>query len=250
MSLYDEHRALEYDRIVNQPVYYYYVNKKLHLIRKWINHDSILLDVGCGTGVYATSLAKNCETIVGLDISPKMVERALYRAKNLNLNNTYFVIADVAHIPFQERVFDLLFSVNLFHHLVDENIINNGFLEQMRCSKRGGHILVFELNPDSLGWSKSPIPETIRRFVYILLFPFRQKVIDNVEEGTKMVRVSELLHEIRETEVVLKKIGGFIPTYCPKFLFKVFILLEKIMENAPFLRRYGAHVLLVGKIPQ
>ena len=81
MSIYSESRAIEYDRIIDQPVYKYYVNKKLHLIKNWINKESVLLDVGCGTGVYTNSLAKNCRTIVGLDISPKMVERGLSKAK-------------------------------------------------------------------------------------------------------------------------------------------------------------------------
>ena len=111
-----------------------------------------------------------------------------------------------------------------------------------------GNILVFELNPNSLGWSKDLIPKIIRGFVYLLLFPLHQRVIDNVEEGTDMMSISELLDRIRETKVVLRKVGGFIPTYCPKFLFKVFVLLEKIMETTPLLKRYGAHVLLVGEI--
>jgi ubiquinone/menaquinone biosynthesis C-methylase UbiE len=250
MSFYDEDRALEYDRIVNQPVYKYYVKKKLHQIRNWISCDSVLLDVGCGTGVYTISLAKNCSDIVGMDISPKMVERGFSKAKCLNLNNTYFVVADVGHFPFRDSAFDLVLSVNLFHHVVDEDIINRGFFEQMRCCKRGGNILVFELNPNSLGWSKDLIPKTIRQLVFLLLFPFRQRVIDNVEGDTRMMCISELLDKLKETDIVLKKIGGFIPTYCPKFLFKVFILLENILEITPLLRRYGAHVLLVGKIPQ
>ena len=248
MPTYGKKGALRYDQVIDQPVYKYYVNKKLHLIKNWFNKKSVLLDVGCGTGVYTISLAAQCKTIVGLDASPKMVERGLSKAKRLGLDNIYFVIGDVAHFPFRDRVFDLVFSVNLFHHVTDENMVARGFLEQMRCNKQCGHILVFELNPDSLGWSNDLIPKIIRVFVYLLLFPFHQRVIDNVEEGTRMIGISELLDRIKETKVVLRKVGGFIPTYCPKFLFKVFVLLEKIMETTPLLRRYGAHVLLVGEV--
>jgi ubiquinone/menaquinone biosynthesis C-methylase UbiE len=248
MSIYSESRALEYDRIIDQPVYKYYVNKKLRQIKNWINKESVLLDVGCGTGVYTNSLAKNCKTIVGLDISPKMVERGLSKAKSQNLNNIDFVVADVAYFPFQDKMFDLVFSVNLFHHVTDKNIIARGFLEQLRCGKHFGHILVFDLNPNSLGWSKDLIPKIIRGFVYLLLFPLHQQVIDNVEEETEMISISELLERIKQTKIVLRKVGGFIPTYCPKFLFKIFVLLEKFMETTPLLRSYGAHVLLVGEI--
>jgi ubiquinone/menaquinone biosynthesis C-methylase UbiE len=248
MSIYSENQALEYDQIIDQPVYKYYVNKKIRLIKNWINKESVILDVGCGTGVYTNSLARNCRNIVGLDISPKMVERGLSKAKSRGLNNIDFVVADVAHFPFQDKIFDLVFSVNLFHHITDKNITTRGFHEQLRCGKHCGIILVFELNPNSLGWSKDLIPKIIRGFVYLLLFPLNEHVIDNVEEDTEMIRISELLDRIRETKVVLRKVGGFIPTYCPKFLFNAFVLLEKIMETTPLLRRYGAHVLLVGEI--
>ena len=248
MSNYYEDEALQYDKIIDQPVYKYYVHKKLQLINCWLNKEKALLDVGCGTGVYAASIAKNCGIVVGLDISPKRVQRAVSRANRLGINNTYFVVGDAAHLPFVEETFNLVFSVNLFHHIAHKNIIAKGFLEQVRCVKLAGHILVFELNPNSLGWSKDIIPKMTRGFVYVLLFPLHQNVIDNVEEGTKMINLSELLDSIKETKVVFTKIGGFIPTYCPKFLFRIFTLLEKSMESTPLLRRYGAHILIVGEV--
>ena len=128
--------------------------------------------MGCGTGAYATSLAKQCKTVIGLDISPKRIQRAISRANRSGINNTYFVVGDAAHLPFVDKTFDLVFSVNLFHHIAHKNIIAKGFLEQARCVKLGGHILVFELNPNSLGWSKDLIPKIIRDFVYLLFSPF------------------------------------------------------------------------------
>jgi ubiquinone/menaquinone biosynthesis C-methylase UbiE len=248
MSNYSKDEALQYDKIIDQPVYKYYVHKKLQLINSWINKESVILDVGCGTGVYATSLAIQCGTVAGLDISPKRVQRAVSRANRLGINNAYFVVGDAAHLPFVEEAFNMVFSVNLFHHIAYKNIIAKGFLEQARCVKLGGNILDFELNPNSLGWSKDLIPKMTRGFVYILLFPLHQQVTDNVEEGTKMINLSELLDNIKETKVVFTKIGGFIPTYCPKFLFRIFTLLEKSMESTPLLRRYGAHILIVGEV--
>jgi ubiquinone/menaquinone biosynthesis C-methylase UbiE len=218
------------------------------LIKNWFNKKSIVLDVGCGTGVYTTSIAIHCEAIVGLDASTEMVERGLSKAKCLGLDNINFVVGDVAHFPFRDRVFDLAFSVNLFHHIIDENITAKGFLEKVRCIRKGGHVLVYELNPNSLGWSNNLIPQIIRGVVYSILFPFQQQVIDNVEEGTRMINASELMKRIKKIKVVLVKVGGFIPTYCPKFLFNLFVLLERIMEVAPLLRGYGAHVLVVGEV--
>jgi ubiquinone/menaquinone biosynthesis C-methylase UbiE len=247
MSIYGESEACRYDKILEQPVYKYYVNKKLQSIKSWLNGTSVLLDVGCGTGVYATALASKHKTIVGSDISPQMVARGLSRAKRLGLDNIHFVVNDAANLPFRDDVFDLAYSVNLFHHMVDKKKIKNGFSEEIRCTKPTGHILVFELNPNSLGWSREVIPRIVRDFVYLLLFPLHQHVTDNIEDDTRMIGISELLDGLKNTKVVLRKIGGFIPTYCPKIIFKAFIILEKIMEANPLLNRYGAHVLIVGE---
>lgn len=247
MSIYTEKEAARYDRIINQQVYKYYIKKKLQMIKRWVNINDVILDVGCGTGEYTTSLAKHCETIIGLDISPKMIQRGLSKAKDDSLENISFVIGDITRLPFRNQVFNLVFSVNLIHHLVTDRTIVRGFLEKIRCGRHGGYILVFELNPNSLGWSNSLMQRIIRGLVHILLFPFHENVLDNIEEETRMVDISNLF-EIMKINICLKKVGGFIPTYCPKTLFKVFVLLEKIMEVTPILRRYGAHVLIVGKV--
>ena len=248
MPTYNKDEAVRYDQIIDQPVYKYYVDKKLKLINNWFKAKSVLLDVGCGTGVYTTPLATRCEAIVGLDISPEMVKRGASKAKLLCLDNIHFVVGDISYFPFQNNAFDLVFSVNLFHHVVDEKIIVGGLLEKLRCGRQGGYIVVFELNPNSLGWSENLIPKILRGFVYLLLLPFHQHVKDHIEEGTKIPNVSELFMGIKEIKVVLRKVGGFIPPYCPKFLFKIFVLLENIMETTPLLRRYGAHVFLVGEL--
>lgn len=248
MSTYSKDEAIRYDRIIDQPVYNYYVKKKLNLMNHWFGSNSILLDVGCGTGVYTISLAKQCKTVVGLDVSPGMIMRSLHKVRDFNLDNTYFVVGDVAHLPFQDSIFDLVFSVNTLHHFSDKNSALSGLAEKVRCCRQSGYMLILELNPMSLGWSKNLIPMIIRGFVCRALFPFRQKVIDNIEEGTQIVDVPELLKELGRIKVVSVKVGGFIPTYCPKFLFKIFVLLERTMEATPILKRYGAHVLVVGEV--
>lgn len=248
MYTYSKNEAVRYDQIIHQPVYSYYVFKKLKLIHSWFSEKSVVLDVGCGTGVYTTSIAKHCKTIVGVDVSPQMIMRGLAKAKKIGLDNAHFVIGDIAHSPFQDKVYDLVFSVNALHHFSSEKAVIEGLTEKVRCCKQTGHVIVFELNPNSLGWSKNLIPVVLRGIIHLLLFPFSQKVIDNVEEGTRMVNVSELLMKTGKVKLVSIKVGGFVPTYCPKFAFKLFVLLERIMDITPLLRRYGAHVMVVGEV--
>lgn len=219
-------------------------------MKRWFTSESALLDVGSGTGTYTISLAKQCQMIVGLDVSPAMIMRGLAKAKRLGLNNISFVVSDAMYLPFQDKVFDLVFSVNFFHHVADENRIIKGLREEGRCCRQRGRILIFDLNANSFGWSKKVIPKIIRGFLYLFLFPFKQRVIDNREDGTRIIDVSEFLEGTKKTKIILKKVGGFIPTYCPKFLFGVFISVEKIMDESPLLNRYGAHTLVVGEIQE
>lgn len=248
MPTYCNDDESRYDLVIDQQVYKYYVNKKAQLIKKWYNKKSVLLDVGCGTGAYTTSLAKQCKMIMGMDVSSRMIEHGLSKARRLGLDNICSVVGDGAHLPFRDKVFDLVFSVNLFHHIAVENNILLGIHEKIRCSKQGGYVLVFELNPNSLGWSEKLIPKLIRGLVYRLLFPFSQQVIEHKEEETKIANIPKLFGGIKEIKVCFKKVGGFIPPYCPKFLFKSFVLLEKMIEATPLLRRYGAHVVVVGEV--
>lgn len=248
MSSYDEKGADRYDHVIQQPVYKYYVKKKLEMIKRWVRRSDYILDVGCGTGEYTTSLANHCKLIVGLDTSPKMIKRGHAKAKIKGLENIAYVVGDITHLPFCNKIFDVVASVNLIHHLVYDRIIFQGFLEKVRVSKRGSHIIVFELNSNSLGWSNNLIARIIRGIVYVILFPLKQDVLDNIEENTRVIDIPNLFERIQKINICLQKIGGFIPTYCPIALLNFFILLEKVMEATPLLKRQGAHVLVVGEI--
>ncbi len=51
-----------------------------------LNKNSSILDVGCGTGVYTLTMAKEVKNILALDISSKMLEFLKEDAWNHNLN--------------------------------------------------------------------------------------------------------------------------------------------------------------------
>jgi len=122
MYRYDEKSAERYDQVIQQPVYKYYVKKKLEMIKKWVRRNDYILDVGCGTGEYTTSLANHCKSIVGLDTSPKMIKKGMTKAKEKSLENIAFVVGDITHLPFCNQIFDVVTSVNLIHHLVYDKI--------------------------------------------------------------------------------------------------------------------------------
>ena len=54
------------------------------LINKNKSNNETVIDLGCGTGSYSTALSEAGFSVLGVDFSPKMVEKAKNKIKNKN----------------------------------------------------------------------------------------------------------------------------------------------------------------------
>lgn len=98
-----------------------------------------ILEAGCGTGRWISSLEDINKKIFGLDYSFDMMKIA--KSDKLHLN---FVNADAVHIPFKDNFFDLIFCVNAIHHFPNkEKFIS----ECKRTITSKGMISVFGVDP-------------------------------------------------------------------------------------------------------
>lgn len=79
-----------------------------------IRQGSLVLDVGCGTGLLFDYVAEKAETLVGIDIARQILLQAKKRAKNLN--NVNLIWADVDHMPLRENVFSHVFAFTLIQN--------------------------------------------------------------------------------------------------------------------------------------
>jgi len=125
------------------------------------------LDVGCGTGEIVRRLASRADRVVGLDLSPRMVELA--RERGAALTNVDYLVGDLMTVDLPEESFDAVVSVATFHHLPLAPALE-------RCAawvRPGGWLLVIDLfaRPTDLGgfvysacwWSVSRMLERTRR---------------------------------------------------------------------------------------
>jgi ubiquinone/menaquinone biosynthesis C-methylase UbiE len=75
------------------------------------------LDIGCGTGWAIGQVAKlvnNKGSFYGVDLSPKMIEKAKENFKGND--NFHFIKANAESIPLNDNLFDIIICTNSFHH--------------------------------------------------------------------------------------------------------------------------------------
>lgn len=104
-----------------------------------LNRDVVCLDVGTGTGRTAKTFVevnKN-SLVVGVDISKRMIKRA-WKTRG---KNTIFVVGDAEHLPFRNRVFDLVMMWAAWG-IIDPK---GALPEMIRATKEGGNVAICEV---------------------------------------------------------------------------------------------------------
>ena len=102
--------------------------------------DEIILDVGCGTGIFTLDILSSGSKVVGLDLSLPMLIRAGKKLKSFPFR---MVLADMLHLPFPEGSFDKVVSITALE-FVEEGKDAAG--ELFRVTKREGRIVMATLN--------------------------------------------------------------------------------------------------------
>ncbi|MBQ8359843.1 MAG: class I SAM-dependent methyltransferase [Oscillospiraceae bacterium] len=96
-----------------------------------------MLEVPVGTGVLTMSVYKTLPNadITCLDYSADMMAVAQCRAGKMGLDNIHFRQGDVSALPFEDKRFDLVLSLNGFHAFPDKEA---AYREVFRVLKPGG----------------------------------------------------------------------------------------------------------------
>ena len=122
-----------------------------------LNPRDAVLDIGCGAGVdslVAAHLVGAGGRVVGLDVTPAMVERARASLSRLDLANVTFEVGEAEALPFPDNDFDAVISNGVFNLTLDKE---KALQEAHRVLKPGGRlmladmVLVTALPPDRAG---------------------------------------------------------------------------------------------------
>jgi SAM-dependent methyltransferase len=107
-----------------------------------LTSSSSVLEIGCGSGVYALHIAKTIGcTITGLDINAFGVQNANQLASRRGLPQAHFEVCDVSKpLPFADQTFDAVFSNDVLCHIPGRPAL---LAEMYRVLKPGGRRMLF-----------------------------------------------------------------------------------------------------------
>ena len=93
--------------------------EKLEATRRYLNPESRVLEIGCGTGTTALHHAPYAKHILATDISNNMLDIARNKASDAGITNVSFEQATVEGFEAEPASFDAILALNIIH-LLDE----------------------------------------------------------------------------------------------------------------------------------
>jgi ubiquinone/menaquinone biosynthesis C-methylase UbiE len=110
-----------------------------------ITADDVVLDVACGTGLRAMQLAPHVRAVVGVDLTPAMLEEAKAEQARLGIANVSWQAVDACHLPFADESFSIVLCQAAFHHFDQPAAV---LAEMARVCRKGGRVSVSDMTPD------------------------------------------------------------------------------------------------------
>lgn len=107
------------------------------IFQKYLIKPMKILDLGCGTGRTTRYLKDAGHNVVGLDISPLMIEKAQRKHSDIE-----FIVGDAANLRQQDNSFDVvLFSFNGLDCLYPLENRYKSMMEAYRVLRNGGYFI-------------------------------------------------------------------------------------------------------------
>jgi phosphatidylethanolamine/phosphatidyl-N-methylethanolamine N-methyltransferase len=129
-----EKLASVYDLIFGFPLH----SGRVHGIRRMgIASGDRVLEVGVGTGINASLYPRTC-SVVGVDLSASMLEKARERVAREHLDHVRLVEMDAADLKFADESFDIVYASYFINCVPDPVRVA---CEMQRVCRKGGRIV-------------------------------------------------------------------------------------------------------------
>ena len=190
------------------------------------NHKSLVLEIGCGTGLFTKELARTDNTIVAIDISVALIMKAKEKISSANVN---FVVGNAYKTEFKSGSFDFVVGSSSLHHLE----VDSALKEFSRILKPGGRMMFTEPN------MMNPQVALIKNVPSI-----KRRAGDSPDE-TAFFRW-EIANQFRShgfMEVSVKPFD-FVHPQTPAWLLNLTERLTIVLENIPLVREIAGSLII------
>lgn len=146
---YYDSLASAYDKKYDNPAMNHMRRIESEVIEQYLDNVKSIVDIGCGTGLYALALGKRGYNVLATDISYEMIKVAKLKAESLGLQNEITLLQhDIEKQLIIEKKFDL--AISMFGALNHVESLKKAFKNIKDVLTPGGHFIFTIANSESL----------------------------------------------------------------------------------------------------
>ena len=170
---------------------------RLGYIEKGVNglFGKSVVDVGCGGGILAESMAKQGAQVIGLDLATASLQVARLHALETKIEVTYHEIAVETFAARHKEQFDVVTCMEMLEHVPDPASIIRACCDMV---KPGGMVYIATIN------------KTFK--AYLMMILGAEQLLRWVPKGTheyeKFIRPSQLFNAIETTPLICEDLCG------------------------------------------
>jgi len=193
--------------------------------------EELILDLGCGVGIFTVRLAKaNCK-VLGIDITPASIE---YAKKIYSADNISYEVGSAYELPLEDNSVNYVTGNAVLHHFDLEEALPEIF----RVLTPGGKLIFFEpnmLNPQIF----------IEKNIKIV-----GKILQNTQDETAFYKnnIKNCLLENGFKQVIVQPFD-FMHPIVPGIFLKPLKTINFILERVPLIREFAGSLIIKGLKP-
>jgi len=120
----------------------------------------LAVDVACGPGTFSRPLAVRVGKVIGVDLTPAMIEHARKETAQAGLKNIEFILGDASSLPFNDGAAGIVLCGFSFHHMLEPA---KAVSEMARILNPGGRLAIMDLvGPDNADSAANDAIERVR----------------------------------------------------------------------------------------